>query len=156
MSGFRLDVDSPYPKPDKEHLQSKPEPMPYPNNQIRFGHYGHYVESMIRKCAAMEEGEGKIMIASFGTFSTGINVKNIHTIYLTESFKSEVIIRQSIGRGLRKHESKSMLNIVDFVDDMRYTGDGRLYKNYLYRHGEARREIYTEQKFPYTIKNVKF
>ena len=59
MSGFRLDVDSPYPKPDKEHLQSKPEPMPYPNNQIRFGHYGHYVESMIRKCAAMEEGEQK-------------------------------------------------------------------------------------------------
>jgi hypothetical protein len=56
---FSLDVDSPYPRPDKEHLVSKPEPMPYPHNDIRFGHYGHYVESMIAKCSAMEEGEEK-------------------------------------------------------------------------------------------------
>jgi len=104
----------------------------------------------------MEKNDNVILVASYGTFSTGISVKRIHNIFLTESFKSEVIIRQSIGRGLRKHESKNMLNIVDFVDDMRYTGDGRVYKNYLYRHGEARREIYTEQKFPYSIKNVKF
>jgi Domain of unknown function (DUF4290) len=59
MSGFQLNVDSPYPKPDAEHLQSKPERIPYPNNNIRFGHYGHYVESMIQKCAAMEDGEEK-------------------------------------------------------------------------------------------------
>lgn len=59
MSIFSLDVDSPYPRPDKEHLVSKPEPMPYPHNDIRFGHYGHYVESMIAKCSAMEEGEEK-------------------------------------------------------------------------------------------------
>jgi superfamily II DNA or RNA helicase len=104
----------------------------------------------------MENNNNVILVASYGTFSTGISVKRIHNIFLTESFKSEVIIRQSIGRGLRKHESKNMLNIVDFVDDMRYTGEGRVYKNYLYRHAEARREIYTEQKFPYSIKNVKF
>jgi len=104
----------------------------------------------------MENKDNVILVASYGTFSTGISVKRIHNIFLTESFKSEVIIRQSIGRGLRKHESKNMLNIVDFVDDMRYTADSRVYKNYLYRHGEARRDIYLEQKFPYTIKNVKF
>jgi superfamily II DNA or RNA helicase len=104
----------------------------------------------------MENNDNVILVASYGTFSTGISVKRIHNIFLTESFKSEVIIRQSIGRGLRMHESKNMLNIVDFVDDMRYTGDGKVYKNYLYRHAEVRREIYTEQKFPYTIKNVKF
>lgn len=98
----------------------------------------------------LEEGEGKIMIASFGTFSTGINVKNIHTIYLTESFKSEVIIRQSIGRGLRKHESKKKLVIIDFVDDYRI---GR-FKNYLYKHSEARQEIYRDQNFPYTLRQM--
>ena len=98
----------------------------------------------------LEEGEGKIMIASYGTFSTGINVKNIHTIYFTESFKSEVIIRQSIGRGLRKHKDKAKLIIVDFVDDFRL---GR-FKNYLYKHSESRQEIYTEQKFPYTVRSV--
>jgi superfamily II DNA or RNA helicase len=100
--------------------------------------------------AELEEGEGKILIASFGTFSTGINIKNIHTIYLTESFKSEVIIRQSIGRGLRKHKDKEKLIIVDFVDDF---CDGR-FKNYLYKHSLARQEIYREQKFPYSIKRA--
>ncbi len=59
MSGFRLDVDSPYPKPDAAHLESKPERMKYPQNQIRFGHYGHYVEMLIEKCSNMEEGEEK-------------------------------------------------------------------------------------------------
>jgi len=98
----------------------------------------------------LEEGEGKIMIASFGTFSTGINVKNIHTIYLTESFKSEVIIRQSIGRGLRKHEDKKKLIIIDFVDDY-CTGK---FKNYLYKHSEARQAIYEDQNFPYTVRRV--
>jgi superfamily II DNA or RNA helicase len=98
----------------------------------------------------LEEGEDKIMIASYGTFSTGINVTNIHTIYLTESFKSEVIIRQSIGRGLRKHEDKKKLLIVDFIDDYRI---GR-YNNYLYKHGLSRQEIYKDQNFPYQVRSV--
>ena len=98
----------------------------------------------------LESGEGKIMIASYGTFSTGINVKNIHTIFLTESFKSEVIIRQSIGRGLRKHIDKDKLVIIDFVDDYCV---GR-FKNYLYKHSEARQEIYADQNFPYSIRKV--
>jgi superfamily II DNA or RNA helicase len=98
----------------------------------------------------LEDGEGKIMIASYGTFSTGINVKNIHTVYLTESFKSEVIIRQSIGRGLRKHEDKDKLVIVDFVDDYRVPR----FQNYLYKHSIARQAIYTDQNFPYSIKKV--
>lgn len=85
-----------------------------------------------------------------GTFSTGINVKNIHVIYLTESFKSEVVIRQSIGRGLRKHIAKTKLLIIDFVDDFTI---GK-FKNYLYKHGKARQEIYEEQNFPYSVKNV--
>ena len=90
------------------------------------------------------------MIASYGTFSTGINVKNIHTIYLTESFKSEVIIRQSIGRGLRKHKDKKKLVIIDFVDDYR---SGK-FKNYLYKHAEARQEIYKDQNFPYSVRQI--
>tara|TARA_Y100000385_G_scaffold77330_1_gene78453 strand:+ start:2763 stop:4280 length:1518 start_codon:yes stop_codon:yes gene_type:complete len=98
----------------------------------------------------MEEGEGKIMVASYGTFSTGINITNLHTVFLTESFKSDVIIRQSIGRGLRKHATKDMLTIVDFVDDFRLEG----FKNYLYKHSEKRREIYKEEEFPYKVKKV--
>jgi superfamily II DNA or RNA helicase len=100
--------------------------------------------------AELEEGEGKIMIASYGTFSTGINVKNIHTIYLTESFKSEVIIRQSIGRGLRQHADKKKLIIVDFVDDYCV---GK-FKNYLYKHSLVRQEIYSEQNFPFSVRKA--
>ena len=85
-----------------------------------------------------------------GTVRTGINVKNIHTIYLTESFKSEIIIRQSIGRGLRKHVDKLKLITIDFVDDFR---SGK-FKNYLYKHSIARQEIYKEQNFPFTIRNI--
>lgn len=107
--------------------------------------------------AKMEEGIGKILVASFGTFSTGINITNLHNVFLTESFKSEIIIRQSIGRGLRKHDRKDKLMIIDFVDDIRFKLDnGKKWKNYLFKHGEKRLEIYKEQKFPYTIKNISF
>lgn len=98
----------------------------------------------------LEDDENVIMVASFGVFSTGISVRNIHVIYLTESFKSDVIIRQSIGRGLRLHPSKQKLILVDFIDDYSI---GR-FKNYLYRHGKARQEIYDEQNFPYSIKKI--
>lgn len=100
--------------------------------------------------AQMEQGEGKIMVASYGTFSTGINITNLHTVFLCESFKSEVIIRQSIGRGLRKHDTKDSLTIVDFVDDFRVPG----FENYLYKHSVKRREIYADQEFPFEIKKV--
>lgn len=100
----------------------------------------------------MEAGEEVVIVASYGTFSTGISIKKIHNIFFTESFKSEVIIRQSIGRGLRQHKSKSEVNIIDFVDDLTSPD----WDNYLMRHAKARQKIYREQKFPFDIKNVTF
>lgn len=100
----------------------------------------------------MEAGEEVVIVASYGTFSTGISIKKIHNIFFTESFKSEVIIRQSIGRGLRQHESKDSVTIVDFVDDL----SSEEWTNYLMRHAKERRRIYKEQKFEYVIKKIKF
>ena len=100
----------------------------------------------------MEAGEEVVIVASYGTFSTGISIKKIHNIFFTESFKSEVIIRQSIGRGLRQHSSKDSVNIIDFVDDISLPD----WDNYLIRHAKARQKIYKEQKFKYDIKNVTF
>ena len=100
----------------------------------------------------MEAGEEVVIVASYGTFSTGISIKKIHNIFFTESFKSEVIIRQSIGRGLRQHSSKDSVNIIDFVDDLSSPD----WDNYLIRHSKARIKIYKEQKFEYNIKNVEF
>ncbi|MBL7963901.1 MAG: DUF4290 domain-containing protein [Flavobacteriales bacterium] len=56
MSEFKLDVDAPFPMPTPEELDTKPERIPYPKSEIRFGHYGKLVERLIAKCAAMEEG----------------------------------------------------------------------------------------------------
>lgn len=56
MAKFKLDVDSPYPTPDPEKLESRPDTLTYPQNEIKIGHYGHYVESFIDKCCALEEG----------------------------------------------------------------------------------------------------
>ena len=100
----------------------------------------------------MEAGEEIVIVASFGTFSTGISIKKIHNIFFTESFKSEVIIRQSIGRGLRQHHSKDKVLIVDFVDDIRTIE----WDNYLYKHGKVRQSIYKQEKFEYTVKKVDF
>jgi superfamily II DNA or RNA helicase len=100
----------------------------------------------------MENGEEVVIVASYGTFSTGISIKKIHSIFFTESFKSEVIIRQSIGRGLRQHESKKEVLIVDFVDNLS-TPD---WNCYLYKHGLERQRIYNQEQFRFDIKQVKF
>ena len=86
----------------------------------------------------METGENKVLIATYGTFSTGISINNLHNIFLVESYKSEVLIKQSLGRGMRKMEGKEKVNIIDFVDDFSTVG----YKNYLMKHSEARIAIY--------------
>ena len=86
----------------------------------------------------MEEGENRILIASFTTFSTGISIKNIHNIVFTESYKSEIIVKQSIGRGMRQLEGKESFTIIDIVDDLSY----RNHANYLYKHAKARLEFY--------------
>ncbi len=104
----------------------------------------------------MEKNDDVIIVASYGTFSTGISIKNIHNIFFTESFKSEVIIRQSIGRGLRKHASKDVVKIYDFIDDFRYKVDDHDWVNYIYRHGMERRKIYKEEKFPFEVQNVRY
>lgn len=99
----------------------------------------------------MASGANKILIATYGTFSTGISINNLHNIFLVESYKSEVLIKQSLGRGMRKMEGKDKVNIIDFVDDF----SGPKYQNYLMKHSEARIQIYKNESFEYKIYKVK-
>jgi superfamily II DNA or RNA helicase len=103
--------------------------------------------------ARMEDGDDKILVASFGCFSTGISINAIHNVFFVESYKSEKIIRQSIGRGMRLMKGKERTNIIDFVDDFSLSKGN---KNYLLKHGDERQKIYKEQGFPYKIYKVKF
>jgi superfamily II DNA or RNA helicase len=98
----------------------------------------------------MEEGTNKVLVASFGTLSTGVSVKNIHNIFLTESYKSEVLIKQSLGRGMRLYEGKEKVNVIDFVDDFTWKASA----NYLIKHSNERIEIYKREKFEYKVYEV--
>jgi len=66
----------------------------------------------------LESSDNMDLVASFGTFSTGIDLKNVHYIGLAESFKSPILIGQSIGRGLREFKDKKDIVIIDFIDTM--------------------------------------
>ena len=63
MSDFQINVESPYPKPEKEKLEEKPEKMDYPKTKIRFPFYGVNIEKMIAYASTMEEGELKETMA---------------------------------------------------------------------------------------------
>lgn len=95
----------------------------------------------------MEDQEDTIIIASIGTFSEGIDILNVHNIFIAESYKSQFIVRQVLGRGMRLMEGKEKITVIDFVDNYEY-GKGYQKSNYLMRHGNDRKKIYTEKKFP--------
>jgi superfamily II DNA or RNA helicase len=98
----------------------------------------------------MREGENRILVASTGTLSTGISINNLYNIFLAEAYKSEILVKQIIGRGMRLHGGKMMVNIVDFVDDMSFNGNN----NYLMKHSLERIEIYKKENFYYKIYEV--
>jgi len=105
----------------------------------------------IKKIMEISDNKPKILIASFGTFSTGINVKNLMNVVFADSFKSDQIIRQSIGRGLRLHADKEKLVVFDIVDQYHPS-----YKNIIYNQYISRREkIYKPQEFPLTEFKIK-
>jgi superfamily II DNA or RNA helicase len=93
---------------------------------------------------AMESNSNVICIAMTSIFSTGINIKNIHMVIFASGGKAFVRMVQSIGRGLRLHETKSQLLILDLADDLHY---GNLHIN-------KRLSIYEAEKIPYSITSI--
>jgi superfamily II DNA or RNA helicase len=72
---------------------------------------------------------------------------------LIESTKSDTILAQLLGRGMRRHPKKDKTIMIDFVDDMR-EGQGYYADNYLYRHGKERQSIYKKRRFPCKVFQV--
>jgi superfamily II DNA or RNA helicase len=102
----------------------------------------------------MEEKEDVIIVASVGTFSEGIDILNVHNIFIVESNKSEYIVRQILGRGMRLMSGKDEILVIDFSDNYEY-GSGYQRKNYLLRHADEREKIYHDKRFPYKRFKVK-
>lgn len=103
----------------------------------------------------MEAEENVILVASVGTFSEGIDILNVHNIYIVESSKSEIIVRQILGRGMRLMSGKEKITVFDFSDNFVFGSHKWQKKNYLMRHADERRKIYREKLFPYKLFKVK-
>ena len=99
-----------------------------------------------------EKENDSIIVASYGTFSTGINIKNLHNIVFASPSKSRVRNLQSIGRVLRKGENKHQAVLYDIADDITYKSK----KNYTLNHLIERIKIYSEEKFNYEIFIIPF
>ena len=90
------------------------------------------------------------VLDSSGVFSTGVNIKNLHNVVFSTPSKSRIRTLQSIGRVLRRTDSKKAATLYDIVDDMR---TGR-YVNYTLKQFEERLRIYSEEKFKFKIVKV--
>lgn len=92
-----------------------------------------------------------VLVASYGTCSTGINIKNIHAVIFASPSKSVVRVLQSIGRGLRKSETKDSVILFDIADDLSW----KSYRNHTLRHLDERIGIYNREKFNYSTKKIR-
>jgi superfamily II DNA or RNA helicase len=98
-----------------------------------------------------EKESNAIIIASYGTFSTGINIRNLHNVIFASPSKSRVRNLQSIGRVLRKGDNKNQAVLYDIADDISNNNT----KNFTLNHLVERVKIYTEEKFDYEIVDIK-
>lgn len=121
------------------------------DRKVYFVHGGTDTEDREAIRHIVEKEKDAIIVASYGTFSTGINIKNLHNIIFASPSKSVIRILQSIGRGLRQSSGKEMATLYDVADDLRH----KKHMNFTLRHFVERVRIYTEQKFPFKIYNIK-
>lgn len=87
MSDFKLDVDSPYPLPTREALEGKPATVPYPQSEIKIGHYGKIVQQMIEKACEMPEGDERNALTKI---IAGL-MKRFHLTFNSSSVEDQVI-----------------------------------------------------------------
>jgi len=113
--------------------------------------YGGVETEEREKARAIVENEtNAIIVASYGTFSTGINIKNLHNIIFASPSKSRIRNLQSIGRGLRLGDNKVNATLYDIADDLNYKSK----ENYTLKHFQERINIYNEEEFDYEIHNI--
>lgn len=132
----------------------------------KYGDKVHYVsgetktDDRVKLKGDAENEDGIIIVASYGVFSTGISIKKLHHIIFAHPVKSKVIVLQSLGRVLRKHQSKLKAKLWDIIDDFcvkpksanakkRYT-----HQNYAFKHGLERIARYNAEQFTYKTAEV--
>ena len=114
------------------------------NRKVFFVHGGTEVEDREEVRLITEQENDAIIVASYGTFSTGINIKRLHNIIFASPSKSRIRNLQSIGRVLRRGEGKDIATLYDIADDI----GGQ---NYTIKHLNERVNIYNEENFKYEV-----
>ena len=129
----------------KELIEDKAQ-----DRKVFYVHGG--VEADVREDirAITEKSDNAIIIASYGVFSTGVNIRNLHNIIFSSPSKSRIRNLQSIGRGLRLKDNNSSATLYDIADDLTYNEK----ENYTLAHFRERINIYNEEDFNYEIHNV--
>ena len=120
------------------------------NRHVFFVHGGVATEDREQIREITESESDAIIVASYGTFSTGINIKNLHNVIFASPSKSRIRNLQSIGRVLRKGSNKTKATLYDIADDI----SCKSRRNYTLNHLIERIKIYNEENFNYDIVNI--
>jgi len=120
------------------------------NRHVFFVHGGVATEDREKVREITERENNAIIVASYGTFSTGINIKNLHNVIFASPSKSRIRNLQSIGRVLRKGNNKTKATLYDIADDISYKSR----RNYTLNHLIERIKVYNEENFNYDIVNI--
>jgi superfamily II DNA or RNA helicase len=118
--------------------------------KVFFVHGGVDAEERESVREITEKENNAIIVASYGTFSTGINIKRLHNVIFGSPSKSRIRNLQSIGRVLRKGKDKVKAKLYDIADDL--TKGSR--KNYTLNHFIERIKIYVKEQFNYEIISI--
>jgi len=118
--------------------------------QVFFVHGGVDTKDREQVREITEQENNAIIVASYGTFSTGINIKNLHNVIFASPSKSRIRNLQSIGRVLRKGNNKIKATLYDIADDISYKSR----RNYTLNHLIERIKVYNEENFNYDIVNI--
>ena len=116
-----------------------------PDKKVFFIYGGTDADQREKIRQIVDKEKEAILVASYGTCSTGINIRNINNIIFTSPSKSVVRVLQSIGRGLRRSESEDSVKLYDIADNLSY----KKHTNHTMRHLDERIKIYTNEKFDY-------
>ena len=120
------------------------------DRKVFYVHGGTDTETRENIREITEKEKHAIIVSSYGTFSTGINIRNLHNVVFSSPSKSRIRVLQSIGRGLRTTNDKTGATLLDIADDLTWKSK----QNFTLRHFMERINIYNEEEFDYEIKNL--
>lgn len=120
------------------------------NRKVFFIHGGVDANEREQVRLITEQEDDAIIVASYGTFSTGINIKRLHNVIFASPTKSRIRTLQSIGRGLRKGDGKNTATLYDIADNLSW----KSWHNHTLKHFAVRVKMYNEEEFNYKIYNI--